>query len=51
MRQLRAGLLRLAGLFNTQKHDREMAAEIESHLHMHIEDNLRAGMAADEARR
>ena len=51
MRQLRAGLLRLAGLFNTQKHDREMAAEIESHLQMHIEDNLRAGMAADEARR
>ncbi|HET6961779.1 MAG TPA: ABC transporter permease, partial [Terriglobia bacterium] len=51
MRQLRAGLLRLASLFNIQKHDREMAAEIESHLQMHIEDNLRAGMAADEARR
>ena len=26
-------------------------AELESHLAMHVEDNLRAGMAPDEARR
>jgi hypothetical protein len=31
--------------------EQELAAEMESHLQMHIEDNLRAGMSAEEARR
>ena len=31
--------------------DVEFAAELESHLQMHIEDNLRAGMSPTEARR
>ena len=31
--------------------DRELAEELESHLQMHIEDNLRAGMTPEEARR
>src|SRR5260370_29398237 len=51
MRQLRAWLLRLAGLFVRDQRDRELTDEIESHLQMHIEDNLRRGMAAAEARR
>jgi predicted permease len=51
MRNLRAWLFRLTGLFNKQRRDREFAAELESDLEMHIEDNLRAGMSPEEARR
>jgi putative ABC transport system permease protein len=51
MRQLRATLVRLGDLFRKGKRERELAAEMESHLQLHIEDNLRAGMTADEARR
>jgi predicted permease len=51
MRSIRAWLLRLGGLFRKQRRDREFAAEMESHLQMHIEDNLRAGMSAADARR
>jgi predicted permease len=51
MRQVRAWVLRLAGLFSTKHSEREIEAEIESHLNLHIEDNLRQGMTADEARR
>jgi predicted permease len=48
---LRAALLRFANLFRKQKLDRELSAELESHLQLHIEDNLRAGMSPSEARR
>ncbi len=51
MRQLRAWFVRLGGLFRRNRGERELAAEMESHLQMHIEDNLRAGMSAVEARR
>ena len=51
MRQLRAWLMRLGGFFRRNRRDRDLAAEMESHLAMHIEDNLRAGMSAAEARR
>ena len=51
MRQLRALLFRLAGLFHKDRRDRDLAAEMDSHLRMHIEDNLRAGMNSAEARR
>lgn len=51
IRQLRSLGLRIAGLFSQEKRDRELADELESHLQMHIEDNLRAGLSAEEARR
>jgi predicted permease len=51
MRRLRAFFLRFAGLFKRQDHDRDFSAEIETHLQLHIEDNLRAGMSATDARR
>lgn len=51
MKRLRAFLIRLSGLFPNQRREQELSAEIESHLAMHIEDNLRAGMSADEAER
>ena len=51
MRALRAWLLRFGGLFARQRRDRELADEMESHLQMHIEDNLARGMTPAEARR
>jgi predicted permease len=51
MRRLRSLFLRFASLFRRQEHDRDFSAEMQAHLHLHIEDNLRAGMAAAEARR
>src|ERR1043165_9599342 len=51
MRKLRELILRFGGLFNQQRQDLELNEEIESHLRMHIEDNLRSGMTPDEARR
>ena len=51
MRYLRAWFKRLGGLFNRELRERELSAELESHLQLHIEDNLRAGMSAEEARR
>jgi len=51
MRQLRAWVLRFKGLFSKAARERELADEIESHLQMHIDDNIRAGMSPQEARR
>jgi predicted permease len=51
MRRLRAWFLRVGSLFNKQRGERELSDELESHLQMHIEDNLRRGMTPDEARR
>lgn len=51
MRQLRAWLLRLKGVFLKSERERDLAAEIDSHLQMHIDDNLRAGMSPQEAKR
>jgi len=51
MRRLRELILRLGGLFNKERKERELDDEIESHLQLHIEDNLRLGMTPEEARR
>src|SRR5687767_3812231 len=51
MRKLREWTFRLAGLFNKQRKDRELDDEIESHLQMHVEDNVRLGMTPEGARR
>jgi putative ABC transport system permease protein len=51
MRGLRALYQRLGGLFRKSGRDRELAEELQSHLEMHIEDNVRAGMSLTEARR
>lgn len=50
-RQLRAGALRVSGLFNRDRRDRELTEELESHVALHVDDNLRAGMTPEEARR
>jgi predicted permease len=51
VRPLRAWFLRLVGLFGKDRRERELVAEMESHLRLHIEDNLRAGMNTEAARR
>ena len=51
MRRMRAWFLRLGGFFNKGRWNRELAEELESHLQMNIDDNLRSGMSAGEARR
>src|ERR1700674_1569284 len=51
MSTLRAWCLRFTGLFDKERKDRELAEELESHLQVHIEDNLRSGMNPSEARR
>src|ERR1700758_3052466 len=51
MRTLRAFLVRLGGLFGKDRRERELAEEVESHLSLHVEDNLRSGMTQDEAQR
>ncbi len=48
---LRAWFQRLAGMFRKAQRDTEFAAELESHLHLHTEDNLRNGMSPEAARR
>ena len=50
-KSLRAWSRRLGSLFSKRQQDTEFAAELESHLQLHIEDNLRAGMTAEAARR
>ncbi len=49
--QLRAWVVRVSGLFGQKERDRELAEELESHLQLHIDDNVRAGMSPQEARR
>jgi putative ABC transport system permease protein len=50
-KSFRASAHRFSALFRKRKNDSEFAAELESHLQMHIEDNLRAGMTPEAARR
>ncbi|HKE57708.1 MAG TPA: ABC transporter permease, partial [Pyrinomonadaceae bacterium] len=51
MSKLRGWVLRFKGVFAKESHDQDFAAEIESHLQLHIDDNIRAGMSPLEARR
>jgi predicted permease len=51
MKSIRAWFHRLVGSFAGRGSERELAAELESHLQLHVDDNLRAGMTPEEARR
>jgi len=51
MRSLRAWLLRFAGLLGIGRRDAELNDELETHLSLQIEDNIRSGMSPQEARR
>jgi hypothetical protein len=51
MRKLRAAWVRLGGWWGREARERELREELEAHFQMHVEDNLRAGMSAAQARR
>jgi predicted permease len=51
MRQLRALWMRLCGLLRKPQGDIEFEAELASHLAMHTDDGIRAGLSSEEARR
>ena len=51
MRTVRAWLRRLASAFTAARREREMREEFDANLQLHIDDNLRAGMTPQEARR
>jgi macrolide transport system ATP-binding/permease protein len=51
VRTLRRWLRRIAGVFPSDRAERELAAELDSHLQFHVDDQIRAGMTNEEARR
>jgi predicted permease len=51
MRNLRALWMRLCGLLRKPQDDTDFEAELTSHLAMHIEDGVGAGLTPEEARR
>ena len=51
MKRQRAWLSRLGELFAKRRREQELSAEMDSHLQLHIDDNLRAGMSPAQARR
>ena len=51
MKTLRAWLMRVVGMFGGVRRENEIADELNSHLQMHIDDNVRQGMTETEARR
>ena len=51
MKTLRRWIARVSGLFGRSRRERELADEIESHLQLHTDDNIRRGMTPALARR
>src|SRR5688572_11875409 len=51
MKYVCAALRRFRNLFRTDRLEREFADELEAHLQLHTDDNVRAGMSPDDARR
>ncbi len=51
MKRVRVAAIRLFGVFAKRKREAELADELESHLQMQIEENLRSGMTEADARR
>ena len=51
MNRIRAWFLRITGLVPKQAQEQDFSNELASHLQMHIDDNLRAGMTPEQARR
>jgi predicted permease len=43
--------MRVRAIARRQQRERELAAELESHLQLHIDDNIRSGMSPADARR
>jgi predicted permease len=50
-RKLRAFWIRLRGMIGARRNDEDFAAELESHVALHTDDGIRAGLSPEEARR
>ena len=51
VKSIRAGLIRLFGLFPNKQREQELTDEMETNLQLHIDENLRRGMTPGGARR
>src|SRR5689334_13009021 len=51
MRLMRAFITRLFGILGSHRAEQDLTAEIDSHLQLHVDDNIRMGMTPEEARR
>jgi predicted permease len=51
MRRIRAWLQKALGIVPRQQQEQDFSDELASHLQLHIDDNLRAGMSPEQARR
>ena len=51
MKKLRRFAKRLTSWVRAERDEERLRAEIEEHLALQVEDNLRAGLSPDEARR
>src|ERR1700683_1137202 len=51
MRKVRALWMRLCGLLRKPQGDSDFEAELASHVAMHTDDGIRAGLSSEEARR
>ena len=51
MGSFRALWMRLLGLFSRERSDREFSAELETHVAIHIDTGMNAGLSPEEARR
>jgi putative ABC transport system permease protein len=51
MRKLRALWIRLRAMIGSHRSDEDFASELESHIAMHVEDGINAGLSPEEARR
>lgn len=51
MRHIRAWFLKMIGVVPQQRREQEFSDELAAHLQMHIDDNLRAGMSPEQAKR
>ncbi len=48
---LRSWMMRALGVFRTDRRERELTDELESHLQLHTDENIRRGLAPEAARR
>jgi len=51
LRSLRGALPRLRGLFHKGRNEWELSEELEGHLALQVDENIRSGMTREEARR
>jgi putative ABC transport system permease protein len=51
VKKLHAFLDQITGWFRRKRREQDLQEEFESHLQLHIDDNVRAGMSPEEARR